>query len=174
MRRQAARGPPCCDGRVVVLQFHVVISLVGILAGFVMLYGLLESRLSGLVCAVFLATTVLTSLSGFPLEPFGFDPPRAVGILSLILLAAAIAAYYLFHLGKVWRWIFVFTAMAAFYLNVFVLVTQLFMKAAFLKQLAPTQTEPPFVVSHVVVLLVFIALGVWALIRFHPGLRNRA
>ena len=76
------------------LQFHVAISLVGILSGFVMLYGLLLSRNFGTAIAVFFATTILTSLTGFPLPPFGFDPPRAVGVLSLILLVGAVAAYY--------------------------------------------------------------------------------
>jgi hypothetical protein len=68
------------------LQFHVAISLVGILSGLVMLYGLLLGRNFKTPIAVFLITTIFTSLSGFPLPPFGFDPPRAVGVLSLILL----------------------------------------------------------------------------------------
>jgi hypothetical protein len=150
------------------LQFHVAISLIGILSGLVVLYGLMSGSLSGVWTAVFLSTTILTSLSGFPLEPFGFDPPRAVGVISLVLLALAVAAYYAFHLAGAWRWIFVGSAVAALYLNVFVLVAQAFMKLPALKALAPTQSEPPFVVSQAVVLLAFIALGVWAVIKFHP------
>jgi len=150
------------------LQFHVGISLVGILSGLVVLYGLLFGRPSGAWTAVFLVTTILTSLTGFPLAPFGFDPPRAVGVISLILLAFAVAAYYAFHLAGIWRLIFVGSAVAALYLNVFVLVAQAFMKVPFLSALAPTQSEPPFVVAQAVVLLAFIALGVWAAIRFHP------
>jgi hypothetical protein len=153
------------------LQFHVAISLIGILSGLVVLYGLMSGSLSGVWTAVFLSTTILTSLSGFPLEPFGFDPPRAVGVISLVLLALAVAAYYAFHLAGAWRWIFVGSAVAALYLNVFVLVAQAFMKLPALKALAPTQSEPPFVVSQAVVLLAFIALGVWAVIKFHPEIR---
>jgi hypothetical protein len=81
------------------LQIHVILSLIGILSGLVVLYGLLAGSLSGAWTAVFLATTILTSLTGFPLPPFGFDPPRAVGVISLVLLALAVAAYYAFHLN---------------------------------------------------------------------------
>ena len=87
-----------------------------------MLYGLLPDRNFTAASAVFLVTTILTSLTGFPLPPFGFDPPRAVGVLSLILLIGAVAAYYAFRLAGAWRWIFVACAVAALYLNVFVLV----------------------------------------------------
>jgi hypothetical protein len=154
------------------LQIHVILSLIGILSGLVVLYGLLAGSLSGAWTAVFLATTILTSLTGFPLPPFGFDPPRAVGVISLVLLALAVAAYYEFHLNAAWRWIFVGSAVAALYLNVFVAVVQAFMKLPFLKALAPTQSEPPFVVTQAIVLLVFIALGVWAAVRFHPEMER--
>jgi len=172
-RNAAAAGPLCLTGEYVMLQIHVVLSLIGILAGFVVLYGLITQRLSGGWNAVFLATTILTSLSGFPLPPFGFDPPRAVGVISLVLLAAAAAAYYAFHLAGAWRVVFVGAAVAALYLNVFVLVAQAFMKVSFLKALAPTQSEPPFIVSQVVVLLAFVALGLWAVLRFRPEIQVR-
>ena len=150
------------------LQFHVAISLVGIISGLVMLYGFLLARNFRTAIAVFLITTILTSLTGFPLPPFGFDPPRAVGVLSLILLVGAVAAYYGFRLGGAWRWIFVGCAVAALYLNVFVLVAQGFMKAPVLHALAPTQSEPPFAIVQGIVLLIFIALGIWAAIKFRP------
>src|SRR6202044_233049 len=124
------------------LQIHVILSLVGILSGLVVLYRLLFGGDSGAWTAVFLITTILTSLTGFPLPPFGFDPPRAVGVLSLILLIGAVAAYYGFRLVGVWRWIFVACAVAALYLNVFVAVVQGFMKIPALHELAPTQSEP--------------------------------
>ena len=156
------------------LQIHVILSLVGILSGLVVLYELLLGRSSGGWTAVYLITTILTSLTGFPLPPFGFDPPRAVGVLSLILLAFAVAAYYAFHLRGAWRLIYVGSAVAALYLNVFVLVVQAFMKIPFLNAFAPTQSEPPFAVTQGVVLLAFIALGVWAAIRFRPEADARA
>ena len=130
------------------LQFHVAISLVGIISGLVMLYGLLLGKNFTTAIAVFLVTTILTSLTGFPLPPFGFDPPRAVGVLSLILLAGAVAAYYGFRLAGAWRWIFVACAVAALYLNVFVLVAQGFTKVPALHELAPTQSEPPFAIAQ--------------------------
>src|SRR6202046_2171208 len=101
------------------LQFHVAISLVGILSGLVMLYGLLRGRNFRTAIAVFFVTTILTSLTGFPLPPFGFDPPRAVGVLSLILLIGAVAAYYGFRLGGAWGWIFLACAVAALFFQLF-------------------------------------------------------
>jgi hypothetical protein len=152
------------------LEFHVVISLVEIVAGLVMLYGLLNGRAFGIWTLVFLATAVLTSLTGFPLAPFGFDPPRAVGILTLVLLAIAVIAYYIFRLAGVWRWIYVVSALAALYLDVFVAVIQSFMKIPALHALAPTQSEPPFAVAQLVFLVLFVALGFFAVRRFHPAL----
>ena len=150
------------------LQFHVAISLVGILSGLVMLYGLLIGRNFRTAIAVFFVTTIFTSLSGFPLPPFGFDPPRAVGVLSLILLVGGVAAYYGFRLAGPWRWIFVACAVAALYFNVFVLVAQGFMKVPALHALAPTGSEPPFAIVQGIVLLIFIGLGIWAAVRFRP------
>jgi hypothetical protein len=150
------------------LQIHVILSLVGILSGLVVLYRLLFGGDSGAWTALFLITTILTSLSGFPLPPFGFDPPRAVGVLSLVLLLGAVVAYYAFHLEGVWRLIYVGCAVAALYLNVFVLVAQGFLKVPFLHDLAPTGSEPPFAVTQAIVLLIFIALGVLAAMRFRP------
>jgi hypothetical protein len=150
------------------LQIHVAASLIGILTGLLVLYGLLSTKLSGSWSAIFLLTTTLTSLTGFPLAPFGFDPPRAVGVISLVLLAAAAAAYYAFRLAGAWRWVFVAAAVAALYLNVFVLIAQLFAKLPFLKALAPTQSEAPFVAAQAAALLVFAALGVLAVRKFHP------
>src|SRR5262245_19475583 len=103
----------------VFLQIHVALSLVGIASGLVALYGLLNDRLLRGWTALFLATTVLTSVTGFPLPPYGFDAARAVGVISLLLLAAAIAALYVFHLNGAWRPIYIGTAVAALYLNCF-------------------------------------------------------
>jgi hypothetical protein len=155
------------------LQIHVALSLIGIASGFAVLYGLLTGRPLGGWTAVFLVTTILTSLSGFQLEPFGFDPPRAVGLISLVLLAAAVVAFYAFHLAGPWRWAYIVTASAALYLNVFVGVIQAFQKLPFLQALAPTQSEPPFVVAQLVVLFAFIALGTVGVIRFHPEVKAR-
>src|ERR1700678_3716032 len=150
------------------LQFHVAISLVGILSGLAMLYGLLLGRNFKTAIAVFFITTIFTSLSGFPLPPFGFDPSRAVGVLSLGLLIGAVAAYNGLRRAGGWRRIFVGCPVAALYLNVFVLVAQGFMKVPALQALAPTGSEAPFVIVQGICLLVFIALGVAAAIKFRP------
>jgi hypothetical protein len=150
------------------LQIHVALSLIGIASGLIVLYGLLAGRALGGWTALFLLTTILTSVTGFPLPPFGLDPPRIVGILSLILLAIAVGAYYAFHLAGAWRWIYVVAAMAALYLNCFVGVIQAFAKLSFLHALAPTQSEPPFLVAQLVVLVIFVVLGFVSLRKFHP------
>jgi hypothetical protein len=152
---------------------HVVISLVAIGAGVVVLLGMLGSnRLAGWT-ALFLATTVLTSATGF-LFPFTrLLPSHMVGIISLVVLAVAIVALYFCRLVGAWRWIYVASAVLALYLNVFVLVVQAFLKISILKALAPTQTELPFVAVQAVTLLIFIALGVLAMRSFHPDSRNR-
>jgi hypothetical protein len=154
------------------LQFHVLVSLVGIASGLIVAYGLLTGKQFGAWTALFLATTVLTSATGFPLPPFGFDPPRVIGTISLVLLALAIAALYAFHLGGAWRWIYIVTALAAFYFNAFVGVVQAFQKLPFLQPLAPTQSEPPFVVAQLVLLAAFIAIAVVAVLRFHPPVKS--
>src|SRR5271169_2028565 len=150
------------------LTIHVALSLIGIVSGLVVFYGLLTRVEFGSWTALFLATTILTSVTGFPLPPFGFDPPRAVGVLSLILLVGAVVAYYGFRLAGAWRWIFVACAVAALYFNVFVLVAQGFMKVPALHALAPTGSEPPFAIVQGIVLLIFIALGIAAALKFRP------
>jgi hypothetical protein len=153
----------------VFLNLHVILSLIGIASGLVVLAGLLTGRRFPLLTGLFLATTILTSVTGFPLPPFGFDPPRVVGILSLILLAGAVLGLYVFNLSGAWRWVYVVTAVAALYLNVFVAVVQSFQKLSFLNPLAPTQSEPPFIIAQLVVLAIFIGLGILAVFRFRPG-----
>jgi hypothetical protein len=147
---------------------HVVLSLVGIGSGLIVLFGMLGAkRLDGWT-ALFLATTVLTSVTGFFFPVTGFLPSHAVGILSLVFLAAALFAFYVYHLAGVWRWIYVVGAVVALYFNVFVGVVQAFRKVSFLEPLAPTQSEPPFLVAQLAVMAIFIVLGVLAVRRFHP------
>ena len=152
------------------LEFHVLVSLVEMVVGLIVLYGLLTGQAFGAWTALFFIVAILTSVTGFPLAPFGFDPPRAVGILTLVLLAIAVGAYYLFRLAGAWRWIYVVTALIALYLDVFVGVIQSFMKIPAVHALAPTQSEPPFLVAQDVVLVLFVALGFFAVRRFRPAL----
>ncbi len=150
-------------------QLHVILSLVGIAAGLVVLAGLLRSRVSGGWTALFLATTILTSATGFLFPRDHVLPSHVVGALSLLVLAAAVLALYSYRLAGRWRWIYVSAAIAALYLNVFVAVVQAFVKLPFFNRLAPTQTEPPFVVAQLVVLILFVALGIAALRSFQPA-----
>jgi hypothetical protein len=152
----------------VFLQFHVAVSLIAIASGLVVLYGLVAGKVLAGWTALFLATTILTGVTGFPLAPFGLDPPRIVGIILLALMAAAVAALYAFHLAGAWRWIYVVAAVTSLYLNCFVGVIQAFQKLAFLHALAPTQSEPPFLIAQVALLVAFVVLGVLAVVRFHP------
>jgi hypothetical protein len=147
---------------------HVVLSLVGIASGIVAIAGVLRGRLSQTWTSVFLATTVLTSITGFPIPPFGLDPPRIIGIVSLALLAVALAALYGFRLAGSWRWVYVVAAICALYLNCFVAVVQLFLKVSFFNALAPTQAEAPFAVAQIALLAMFVALGVLAVRNFRP------
>jgi len=154
---------------------HVLISLVGILSGFVALIGLLSgNRLDGWT-KLFLITTVATSVTGFGFPFHHFTPAHAVGIISLVVLVIAIFARYRRHFAGAWRWIYVISAMVALYLNVFVGVVQTFEKVPALKALAPTQTEPPFTITQLIVLAVFVLLAVIAAVRFRiepvPGTR---
>jgi hypothetical protein len=147
---------------------HVVLSLVGIGSGLIVVFGMLGAkRLDGWT-ALFLATTVLTSVTGFFFPVTGFLPSHAVGILSLAFLAAALLALYVYRLAGAWRWIYVVGAVVALYFNVFVGVVQAFRKVSFLEPLAPTQSEPPFLVAQLAVMAIFIVLGVLAVRRFHP------
>src|SRR5262245_37775656 len=133
---------------------HVVISLIAIASGAVVSYGFLAAKRLDLWTAVFLATTVLTSVTGFIFFPIErFTPAIGVGVVSLIVLAAAILARYHHRLAGRWRVAYVVSSVVAFYLNVFVLVAQLFQKVPALKALAPTQSEPPFAAAQLFVLV---------------------
>jgi hypothetical protein len=147
---------------------HVVLSLIGIFSGFIVMFGLFTGkRLDGWT-AIFLLSTVATSVTGFLFPFHRFLPSHGVGIVSLIVLAVAILARYTFELAGAWRRTYVISAMISLYLNVFVLVAQLFQKVPALKAMAPTQSEPPFLVAQLVVMAVFVALTIAAALRFRP------
>jgi len=147
-------------------KLHVVISLIGIVSGLVVMSGLLASRRLNGWTTLFLISTVLTSVTGLFFPFNGVTPGIVLAIISLVLLAVAIVARYARHLSGAWRWIYVVTAMISLYLNVFVLVAQLFQKVTALNALAPTQSEPPFAVTQLVVLAIFVLLTILAAIRF--------
>jgi len=145
---------------------HVLISLIGIGSGLIALYGWLNGRLLSGWTPLFLVSTVLTSVTGFLFPVEHLLPSHKVGILSLIVLAIANAALYLFHLAGKWRAIYVISALTALYLNCFVAVVQSFLKIPALHVMAPNGNEPPILVAQTIVLLFFIVLGVFATKRF--------
>jgi hypothetical protein len=147
---------------------HVVLSLVGIGAGFIVMWGLLAGKRLDAWTAIFLASTVATSVTGFGFPFHEFLPPHYVGVISLVVLALALVARYAFHLSGASRWIYVVSAVIALYLNVFVAIVQAFQKVPGLKAIAPTQSEPPFLISQLAVLVLFIALAIVATIKFSP------
>jgi hypothetical protein len=148
---------------------HVLISLVGIGSGFVVLYGLLTGkRLNGWT-AIYLASTVATSVTGFGFPFERLLPSHKVGIISLMVLAVAIFARYARQLAGAWRRTYVVCAAVALYLNVFVAVVQAFEKVPALKAMAPTQKEPPFLVAQLVVLVVFVGLTILAAKKFRTA-----
>ena len=152
---------------------HVIISLIGIVAGLVVMFGMLGSnRMPGLT-TIFLLFTILTSATGFLIPPLVSEkllPSHMIGLLSLILLAIACIALYRMKLSGSWRWIYVLTALISLYFNVFVLVIQSFLKIPALTALAPGNppTGPVFAAVQGIVLVFFVVMiiGVWR--RFRP------
>ena len=148
---------------------HVFLSLVGIAAGIFIVFGLLTSRKLPILTALFLVTTVATSLTGF-LFPFkGVTPGIILGILSLIVLILAIVALYVGKLAGAWRGTYVISACVAFYFNFFVLIAQSFAKVPALHAIAPTQASPAFGITQLAVLVIFILLTVRSFKKFRPA-----
>jgi len=145
---------------------HVAISLLAIASGFVAVAELVRDRRSESWSAVFLATTIATSVTGFFFHSKTIGPPHIVGALSLVVLALAMWALYVRKLDGAWRPIYVVTAIVALYLNVFVGVVQAFQKIAPLHRLAPKGAEPPFIVAQLAVLIAFAVIGICAVRRF--------
>ena len=148
---------------------HVIISLIGIATGLIVLFGMWVSSRMPAMTAVFLITTILTSVTGFFFHSKAFGPPHIVGVISLVVLAFTLLGLYVFKLAGAWRWIYVSTAVVALYLNVFVAVVQSFQKIPFLNQFAPQGNEPPFAVAQGIVLVLFILAGWRAVKKFHPA-----
>ncbi|HKD79257.1 MAG TPA: hypothetical protein VKH81_06150 [Candidatus Angelobacter sp.] len=148
---------------------HVVISLIGIVSGLVVLFGMIGNKRLGGLTAVFLVTTVLTSLTGFGFPFKGVTPGIILGILSLVVLALSIAARYMFHTSGKWRFIYVITAVVALYFNCFVLVAQTFQKKI-LHTTGPA-SGPGFAATQGIVLSLFTVWGYLAVKNFHPEIK---
>jgi len=153
------------------LTAHLAVCFIALLAGAVVLIALCRGRHQSTWAAVLLVSTALVSLTGFPLpSPPGTptpDPARIVGVIELVLVAIAALSLYVYHLARFWRAVYVVTITLAVYFNVFVTVVQAFMKIGFLHELAPTGKEPPFLIAHLLALILLIVIGVTAFRRFH-------
>jgi hypothetical protein len=149
--------------------FHTIISLIGIGTGLIVMSGMWSSNRMPGMTALFLVTTTLTSVTGFMFPFKAFGPPHAVGVLSLIVLVFTVLGVYVYRLVGRWRAIYVYTAVFALYLNVFVLVVQMFQKIPALNQLAPNGNEPPFAVAQGIVLVLFALAGWHSFKKFHPA-----
>ncbi len=147
---------------------HVLISLIGIASGFIVVYELVTSRRLGGWNALFLATTVLTTFTGFLFPNLRLTPAVITGILSSFVLAIALFAFYAKHLSGSWRAVYVITAFIALWFNSFVAVVQAFQKVPVLQPLAPTQSEPPFLIAQGGLLVLMVILGFVATRKFHP------
>jgi hypothetical protein len=149
---------------------HVVLSLVAIVTGFIVVIGMMDGKRLPVWTALFLLTTVLTTATGFIFPFGGVTPGIVIGVLSSVLLVCALFALYIRRLTQAWRWIYAVTAVAALYLNVFISIVQAFQKITFFEALAPTQSEPPFLIAQAVALAIVTVLGVIAVMRFRPGM----
>ena len=157
------------------LAVHVTICFIALLAGALVLIALCGGRRRPAWDAVLLLSTALISLTGFPLaSPPGTpspDPARILGAMELVIVAIAALALYVGHLASAWRGIYIVAIVLAVYFNVFVAVTQAFLKIGFLHTLAPTGKEPPFLIAQLVTLALFVVSGVTAFKRYrgHTG-----
>jgi hypothetical protein len=152
---------------------HVIISLIAIVAGIIVMFGLLNSKSMPGLTGIFLLFTILTSATGFLIPPLVSEkllPSHIVGALSLVLLAIACIALYGMKLSGAWRWIYAVTALLSLYLNVFVLVIQGFLKVPALHALAPGEPPggPVFAVVQLIVLVFFVIVIIGAVRRFRP------
>jgi hypothetical protein len=143
---------------------HVLLSLVGIIAGLVVVGGLVAGKRLGGWTGTFLVTIAAASVTGLGFPFVTFLPSHAVAIISLVVLPVVIVARYVKHLTGAWRGIYVVGAVLALYLNVFVLLAQLFLRLPALMAAAPTQKEPPFLVTQLLMLALFVWLG-WAAVK---------
>jgi len=156
------------------VQVHVVISLIGIIAGLIVMFGMLGSKRQPGLTAIFLLTTILTSATGFLIPPLISEkllPSHMIGGLSLVLLAIACIALYVMNLRGAWRWIYALTALVSLYLNVFVLIIQSFLKVPALHALAPSvpPAEPPFAIAQGIVLVFFVIVIIGVIRRYRPA-----
>jgi len=150
----------------------VIISLTGIGAGVAALLGMAGNNRLEVWTVIFLVTTALTSITGFFFHSKAFGPPRVFGVITLVVMVPVLLARYSFRLRGWWRLVYIVGAVVVLWLNAVVGVIQFFQKAAFLQALAPTQTEPPFIITQLAVLGLLVVLGAIDAMRFQRQPRS--
>ena len=148
---------------------HTAHSLIAIVTGASVVADLLGGRQRAGQTHLFLVTAGLTSGTGFLFPVTQFLPSHGVGIAALLVLAATLPARYSFRLAGPWRAIYAGGAVASLFLLIFVAIAQAFGKVPSLRATAPTQSEPPFLITEGITLAIFVLLGVLAVRRFHPA-----
>jgi hypothetical protein len=156
------------NGLLIYTLFHVALSIVMLVSGAVVVSGLLRGRDAGGWTTAFLISAIATNATGFGFPFVKLLPSHITAIIALVLLAVMLLARYAFSLAGFWRWIYAGGLVFSLFFDVFVLVAQAFGKIPALKQLAPTGGEPPFAITELVVLAIFVFLAVVAIRRFEP------
>jgi hypothetical protein len=157
------------SGVSILTMVHVGLSLIGIAAGFLVIFQMIGGKTLGGLNATFLTTTILTSVTGFFFPITKVTPGLVIGGISLLVLAIALFALYSKKLASGWRTVYVVTAVIAQFFNVLVLIVQSFMKIGVLHAMAPTGEEPVVKIVQVCALVLLIALGIAAGRKFHPA-----
>jgi hypothetical protein len=148
--------------------FHVIVSLIAIVAGVALAYGLISGKRFDRWTALFMLTTAVTVLTGFVFPYNGFTPGIGVGIICVLVFIPTALSRYRFGMAGFWRPVFIVGALALFYFNCLVFVVQSFQKIPPLNALAPTGGEPIVGIVQAVVFLAFLIVGYLSLRRFRP------
>lgn len=148
---------------------HTALSVAALIAGLIVVLGLFSSKTLGGWTAIFLATAIATSATGFGFPFQSFGASHWIGVISLVVLVLAVLARYVFHYAGAWRWLYTVCTVVAFYFLVFVLIAQAFKKVPALAALAPTLSEPPFAIAQVAVLVIFAVIIVVTAQKFRPA-----
>ena len=151
---------------------HTALSVAALIAGLIVVIGLFTSKTLGGWTAIFLATAIATSATGFGFPFQSFGASHWIGVISLVVLVLAVLARYVLHYAGAWRWLYAVCTVVAFYFLVFVLIAQAFKKVPSLAALAPTLSEPPFTIAQVAVLVIFVVIAIATARKFRPGARK--
>ena len=151
---------------------HTALSVAALIAGLIVVIGLFSSKTLGGWTAIFLATAIATSATGFGFPFQSFGASHWIGVISLVVLVLAVLARYVLLYAGAWRWLYAVCTVVAFYFLVFVLIAQAFKKVPALAALAPTLSEPPFAIAQVVAMVIFVVIAVATARKFRPRARK--